>query len=118
VDGDGYVTPLDPLIIINYINTHGSGPIASGEGEAGGDLDVDGDGRISPLDILIVINAINSQRHQGDGKDGSGNSGGGQPPLGEGEGKGDVSSLQSGFYEEDLPGRRNRSTNGIPTRLR
>jgi hypothetical protein len=118
VDGDGYVTPLDPLIIINYINFHGSGPIGPGEGEAGGDLDVDGDGRISPLDILIVINTLNSQRPQGGGKDGPANSGGGQAPSGEGEGNGDVPPLQAGFYEEDLPGRRNRSQNGIPTRFR
>ena len=60
VDRDGVVSPLDPLIIINYINSNGSGAIQSpGEGESLGDLDVDGDGRVSPLDILIVINTLN-----------------------------------------------------------
>jgi hypothetical protein len=60
VDGDGFVTPLDPLIIINYINTKGSGPIKPpSEGEASNDFDVDGDGQVTPLDILLVINALN-----------------------------------------------------------
>ena len=60
VDGDGFVTPLDPLIIINYINTKGSGQIKPpSEGEASNDFDVDGDGQVTPLDILLVINALN-----------------------------------------------------------
>jgi hypothetical protein len=62
VDGDGKVTPLDPLIIVNYINSHGPGILPSnGEGEAVGNLDVDGDGKVSPLDILIIINQLNHQ---------------------------------------------------------
>ena len=61
VDGDGFLTPLDPLIIINYINNNGVGPIDEpGEGESAlPDLDVDGDGVVSPLDILILINRLN-----------------------------------------------------------
>jgi hypothetical protein len=61
VDGDGKVTPLDPLIIINHINDHGVGPLDSfGEGEGNmPDLDVDGDGAVSPIDILILINELN-----------------------------------------------------------
>ena len=63
VDGDGFLTPLDPLIIINYINNNGVGPIEEpGEGESAlPDLDVDGDGEVSPLDILILINRLNQQ---------------------------------------------------------
>jgi len=68
VDRDGVVSPLDPLIIINYINSNGAGEIQSpGEGESPGDLDVDGDGRVSPLDILIVINTLN-QGANGEGE--------------------------------------------------
>lgn len=69
VDRDGVVSPLDPLIIINYINSNGSGAIQlPGEGESPGDLDVDGDGRVSPLDILIVINTLNQGAHgEGEG---------------------------------------------------
>ncbi len=63
VDGDGVLTPLDPLILINYINNKGVGPIEQpGEGEGRlPDLDVDGDGKVTPLDILILINKLNQQ---------------------------------------------------------
>ena len=66
VDGDGFLTPLDPLIIINYINNNGIGPIEEpGEGEGAlPDLDVDGDGEVSPLDILILINRLNQQNDE------------------------------------------------------
>ena len=60
VDGDGSVSPLDPLIIVNYINSHGPGTIRpEGEGPTP-HMDVDGDGVVSPLDILVLINMINS----------------------------------------------------------
>ena len=63
VDGDGVLTPLDPLILINHINNNGTGPIEQpGEGEGRlPDLDVDGDGKVTPLDILILINKLNEQ---------------------------------------------------------
>ena len=63
VNGDGVLTPLDPLVLINYINDKGVGPIsAPGEGEDSvPDLDVDGDGEVSPIDILILINKLNEQ---------------------------------------------------------
>ena len=52
VNRDGAVTPLDVLLIINYLN------------KARGDeneyaLDVSQDGYISPLDALMVINYLN-----------------------------------------------------------
>lgn len=60
VDGDGTVSPLDPLIIVNYINSHGPGMITpEGEGPTP-HMDVDGDGSVSPLDILVLINMINA----------------------------------------------------------
>lgn len=89
VDGDGSVSPLDPLIIINHINTRGTGPMdPEGEGKLP-DLDVNGDGVVSPLDILIVINRLNDGSH-GNGEGGNGNNGsgggngGGDSPEGEG----------------------------------
>lgn len=60
VDGDGFLTPIDVLILINLINGQGSGT-SPHEGEHGRRIDVDGDGQISPIDVLILINAINSQ---------------------------------------------------------
>ncbi len=71
VDGDGKLTPLDPLLIINHINKRGIGPLPP-PGEAEGkqpDLDVDGDGSVTPLDILILINRLNRFN-----RDSSGNS--------------------------------------------
>lgn len=61
VDGDNVITPLDALIIINYINTTGSGPIDSPAGamQPPAYLDVDPDNVITPLDALIVINWLN-----------------------------------------------------------
>lgn len=109
VDGDGAVTPLDPLIIINHINNRGIGTVDSGEGELGGDLDVDGDGRVSPLDILIIINELNSRRNssgQGSSSHSNSNSGGGSLPEGEGSGVSGFSPVA--LQEEDLPGRRSR----------
>jgi hypothetical protein len=110
VDGDGQVTPLDPLIIINHINNRGTGIIQPGEGELGGDLDVDGDGRVSPLDILIIINELNSRRSGGSQGSSSG-SGGGNRPLGEGEGKVSTdlkSPMAPSLFDEELHGRRTR----------
>jgi hypothetical protein len=59
VDGDGMITPIDALIIVNHINNHGPGVIKpEGEGPLPS-LDVDGDGMVTPIDILIIINILN-----------------------------------------------------------
>ena len=73
VDGDGVLTPLDPLVVINHINENGVGPIEEpGEGEGTlPDLDVDGDGEVTPLDILILINKLN-QQNEDDEESGTG----------------------------------------------
>jgi hypothetical protein len=60
VDGDGMITPIDVLILINHINSQGSGS-DSQEGEPGLRIDIDGDGHVSPIDVLILINVINDQ---------------------------------------------------------
>ncbi|MFN3189465.1 MAG: peptidylprolyl isomerase [Aureliella sp.] len=59
VNDDGFVTPIDALIIINHIN--------SGEPTSVGDLgpppdyfDANADCSISPIDALLVINELNS----------------------------------------------------------
>lgn len=67
VNGDGKITPLDALLLINYINSFGSGPIRGippkgGSGEREAWIDVNGDGIISPLDALIIVNWLNRQR--------------------------------------------------------
>ncbi|RMF39161.1 MAG: hypothetical protein D6753_14465 [Planctomycetota bacterium] len=63
VNGDGYVSPIDALGVINWLNSGGSGslPAGGGEGESGRRLYVDtnGDNFISPVDALLVINYLN-----------------------------------------------------------
>ncbi len=60
VNMSGMVEPLDALIVINYINEHGTGPLAAKPTAYAGPLmDVNGDGDMGPLDALIVINSLN-----------------------------------------------------------
>jgi VCBS repeat-containing protein len=58
VNGDGNVTPLDALVLINHINQHGSGPLLPGT-RGLSYLDVLGDGNAAPQDVLLVINQLN-----------------------------------------------------------
>ena len=67
VDTDGLVSPLDVLIVINYLNSgmNGGVPVgalAGGPYAAQGQpsyVDVDGDSYVTPLDALLVINWLN-----------------------------------------------------------
>jgi len=79
VDADGFVSPIDVLILINDLNINFSRtlPLALTTPPF---LDPSGDGRIDPLDVLTVINFINAR----------GNSGAGS---GEGEGEASMASL-------------------------
>lgn len=58
VNGDGFVSAMDALVIINSLNANGVGPNPAG---ATGPpfLDVTNNGEISPTDALRVINALN-----------------------------------------------------------
>ncbi len=61
VNNDDWVTPIDALLIINELNTTGSGvfnPFRPGEHV--GWWDTNGDGRVSPIDALVVINHLNT----------------------------------------------------------
>ncbi len=84
VDGDGRVDPFDALLIINYLNRRGPGPIQDAISQ-GAELyyDVNGDGMVTPLDALLVINHINrdQRNNAGVGVGGEGPS----PPQGEDE---------------------------------
>ncbi len=60
VDGDGYVTPKDVLILINFINGNPRGlPLSEVFRASPHYYDVNGDGYCTPLDALKVINRIN-----------------------------------------------------------
>lgn len=59
VTGDGYITPLDALTIINYLNAFG--PAAVSPTEPGAPYsDVNGDGHIAAGDVLEIINFLNA----------------------------------------------------------
>lgn len=60
VNGDGQVTPVDALALINYLNEHGAQNPLSAAGESVVPYyDVNGDGNCTPLDVLLVINVLN-----------------------------------------------------------
>ncbi|WP_153557365.1 dockerin type I domain-containing protein [Roseimaritima sediminicola] len=60
VDGIDGIAPRDVLLIINYLNQHGPGPIEK-PNVSGAPVyyDVNGDGWVTPLDALLVINRLN-----------------------------------------------------------
>ncbi len=58
VDNDGVTVPLDVLILVNVLNTSGSGPLGVPATDSMF-LDVDNDGVVSPQDALIVMNSLN-----------------------------------------------------------
>ena len=76
VNNDGFVSPIDVLILVNSLNTGGSGLLsgtvnvgASGEsGTARFFMDVNGDHYLSPLDALMVINELNNRQRGGSGE--------------------------------------------------
>ena len=61
VDGDFKISPLDALMVINQLNTSGSGSLSgrSAPQSRSGLVDADADNNLSPLDALLVINSIN-----------------------------------------------------------
>ncbi|MHB8954103.1 MAG: dockerin type I domain-containing protein [Pirellulaceae bacterium] len=80
VNGDGSLSPLDALLVINELNrvgSHALAPPAAGQFPPPY-LDVSGDNNVTPLDALWVINALNSSSTQSsslalsEGSDGSG----------------------------------------------
>ncbi len=61
VNADGFVTPIDALILINRLNEVGSHalPILTGNTMPPPYYDSSGDANLSPLDALVVINYLN-----------------------------------------------------------
>ncbi len=77
VDRSGRVTSLDALLVINYLNTYGPGPV--GQGDPGFGYDVNGDGFVTALDALLILNEMNRLRIA-------------DTSVGEGEAAGDLQS--------------------------
>ena len=85
-NGDGAVTPMDALNVINDLNQNGSRAVADGaEGEtaaAAARLDVNRDQFISPADALMLINHLNGvARDAGQAADGSQGEGESAAPM-------------------------------------
>ena len=79
VNLDGKISPLDALLVINYLNQY-SDPAGSGEAsEVLYKRDVNHDNQISPVDALIIINALNKAKPAAP-----------VAPAGEGEGEEDA----------------------------
>ncbi len=67
VNDDGHVAPVDALIIINYLNFHGSGRLL-GAASYPPYLDVNMDGMVAPIDSLLVINFLNTNDGSAEGE--------------------------------------------------
>ena len=59
---DGSVSPIDALVIINYLNENGPGslPVPRPTALVYNFYDTNGDGFVSPVDVLVVFNSLNS----------------------------------------------------------
>lgn len=75
VNNDGYASPVDVLLLINYLNQFGVTDLTEFVGTANGEgegpkyyYDVNGDMLISALDVLGLINYLNSQAAGGNGE--------------------------------------------------
>jgi VCBS repeat-containing protein len=67
VNADGVISPMDALILINYLNANGAGSLPAGMPKPPY-LDVNGDGAASAADVIIVINTLNAGTAAGEGE--------------------------------------------------
>jgi hypothetical protein len=60
VNADGFVSPLDLLIVINYLNSNGVGTFDESKIQfVAPFIDTNDDGSYAPIDALVVINELN-----------------------------------------------------------
>ena len=57
---DGDISPIDAVLVINYLNGIGGGPVPPTPPPPHSLIDVDGDGSIAPIDAVLVINWLNA----------------------------------------------------------
>ena len=105
VDQDRDISPLDVVIIINYLNSNQNKNLTGVTPPTPRTyIDVDEDMFVSPLDVLIVINYINQR------------SGVNQRPGGEGE---DTTPLQQAMNSDGIENWKRRNERirdiGLPT---
>ncbi len=88
VNNDGYVSPINVLLVINYVNAHPDFPPLPVPRPAGDPFyDVNGDGIAGPADVVAVINRINDLNAQSGG---------------EGEGEVLAAPLAAGVWADEL----------------
>ena len=68
VNNDGGVSPVDALLLINYINSSPTNPLPLPKPAGYPFYDVSGDGNASAQDVLMVINEINRLNTQQSGE--------------------------------------------------
>jgi len=116
VDGDGFVTANDVLILINHVNANsGNSTLPSPPVSPPPYYDVNNDSRCTALDILLVINSINTQTAAASsaGGEGEGRGVGEGESGGEGEGEG-----ESGGEGESLSPDASPATAALPLESR
>jgi len=69
VNADGFISPIDVLILVNLINSRGSSVPVAGLPGPPDYVDVDGDNFVTPLDVLAVVDKINSSSGSGEGEE-------------------------------------------------
>ena len=83
VDNDGFVSAIDALVLINFINTFGGGILPQNLARPPY-LDVDGDSAVSSLDVLAVINHLNGASPGLEGGEGEGSAVSGDDEVADG----------------------------------
>lgn len=70
INNDGFVHPLDVLLVVNRINAEGTGDLSPPTGSEwpATFYDCNGDNFISPLDVLQIINFLNASSSSGEGE--------------------------------------------------
>ena len=71
VDNDGFIAPIDVLLIVSHLNQHGSHPLPVPPQPPELPppfLDVDGDDHVAPIDALLIIGYLNNQTASADGE--------------------------------------------------
>jgi hypothetical protein len=91
VTGEGEVTALDALVIINYINGHGGDLSVPASDVPPPYYDVDGNGLVTAGDVLLVINQLNNAAAASGGTGGPGS---GEAP-GTGSAEGEAAGVRS-----------------------
>ena len=68
VNADGFISPIDVLILVNLLNSRGSSIPVAGLPGPPDYVDVNGDNFVTPLDVLAVVDKINSMSGSGEGE--------------------------------------------------